>query len=114
MTTINVSEEDRNPTIEEKYNLHIGRPYRFEMETVVYEGIMIEYQIKTDERDKISPIRVVLKDGFCFLADNAHREARFSLEVLTDDELARVKRFSLLPNGRRFPEAKDRSNEEKR
>ena len=88
---IAVSTEKRSPRIEERFNLHIGEPYRFLVETTVYDGILSSYVLHLDQELHFLPVTVELKDGFCYRHNDSSEKIAFDHEILGEEECAKVR-----------------------
>ncbi len=86
-----VSTDNRNKQVEEQFNMHIGKPYRFLVETTVYDGIMTRYLIHIDEEGGFLPVEVELRPGFCYRVNDPTEKIPFDEERLGPSELARVR-----------------------
>lgn len=82
-----IDSNHRNPEIESRFNLHIGKPYRTMVDVCVYDGIMTSVKI-IDWEKTFQLLDVTLEEGLFFHAadpDDKHYldNGRFSPQKVT-------------------------------
>ena len=87
-----VTADQRDEEMEKKFNMHIGKPYRFRIETTVYDGIMTEYTLHLNE-DGFFPLSVMLEDGFCYRVNDPSEKIPFDRQLLRSGHMEHLGEF---------------------
>ena len=110
---VNMDRENRNPELENKFNLHIGKPYRVQVQYVVHDGIMNECEILMDETG-FRLMSITLEDGLFF--DHRMPWEKFYMEGISFSGRSLSKGYLLafqsIGDEEGFKRARDRIKEE--
>tara|TARA_Y100000310_G_scaffold339688_1_gene433164 strand:+ start:17984 stop:18340 length:357 start_codon:yes stop_codon:yes gene_type:complete len=85
---VEVSMDNRNPKVEERYNLHITKPYRVQVVTAVYDGIMTGFRVHLNEKGFLL-LSLELKDGLFYDHRIPWEKFPFDKQLLRGGELKR-------------------------
>jgi len=103
---ISIDEDNRNPEIEELRNLHIGKPYRVQVQTCVYEGIMKSITVHVCEKGFI-PVMIELENGMVFHPADPSRKVSLEHVVLGAGEMRRMGAFGRILDEEGFIKARE-------
>lgn len=85
---LQVNVNNRNPIAEEKYSLHINKPYRAQIVTAVYDGIMTGFRAHLNEKVFLL-LNLELKDGLFYDVRTPWEKFPFDKQLLSGGELKR-------------------------
>jgi|TARA_B100001971_G_scaffold170929_1_gene163111 hypothetical protein len=98
--------ENRNLGIEDKYNLHIGKPFRLQIETCVYDGLLTGCNIHVNDEGFLL-IGATLKDGLFYHAGDPSEKSLFEEFKAGPGEVGRNRGFGRILDEEGFLRARD-------
>ena len=108
--TVNVDLENRQPELEQRFNLHIGKPYRCQVETTVYDGIMNSFEAHINPTG-FAILKVDLEDGLMFHPGDPSHKIPFDKVHLGYAETARMGAFGSIVDEEGFERVRERMKE---
>jgi hypothetical protein len=102
-----LSLQNRNINVEERFNLHIGKPYRLQVQTCVYDGIMTECRISASHRG-FTLLGLTLENGLFYHPGDTSQKFLFDHFRAGSEEIKRMGAFGSILDIEGFVRARDR------
>lgn len=107
-----ISEQARQPELEERFNLHPGKVYRAQIETAVYDGRWSGGFIHVNSQG-FALLELRLTEGLFFHAGDPSEKMPFDDLVLRRNELGRLGYFGSISDEAGFERVRERIRREK-
>ena len=111
MTNITINRENRNFELENQRNLHIGKPYRAQIQTCVYDGLMTNVTANFDNQG-FTLLNFNLENGLFYHSGDPSQKFPFDKVKLGSMELSRMSLFGRILDEQGFFKAIDRRKAE--
>ena len=100
--------DNRNEELENKFNLHINKPYRVQVITAVYDGIMTDVRIHIDEKGKFFPVEIRLENGFLYDVRDSREKILFNEQIFMHGDIRYLYVFGRILDEEGFDRVRNR------
>lgn len=102
-----ISTGNRKHEIENRLNLHIGKPYRLQIQNCVYDGIMTQCKIHICKNGFV-PLKVKLEKGLFYHPGDPSEKYYFDEFTAGPNHLKHMGAFGIIRDEKGFSKARDR------